>query len=170
VLPFAGNLIRGHVTKGMKFTEVQILAEQAGKAARLLAPRASSRSSQITATNNTRPGPWVAASSESSQCDPEMYQNRSARFPEAVIASAEFGAIPFDTGSNNSTPSSVSIPSRRWSSVAGPPVAEPAYAADLRNSSCYLYFDPGYFVLDCPLVGPEARRIAQTQRERKFTA
>jgi hypothetical protein len=116
----------------MKFTEVQILAEQAGKATRTLAPRASSRSSEITATNNIRPRLWVAASAESSQRDPEMYLDRSAGFPEAVIASAKFGAITYDTESNESTPSSMSVPSREWSKVAGTRVVEPAYAGDLR--------------------------------------
>jgi hypothetical protein len=98
--------------------------------------------------------------------------------PKALVAALEYpygGEFPehSDSISTSFGPSAVSIPSRGWTSAAGsrcsaPAGVDAAYAVEFRPRSCHQCFDPSNFIMDCPLIGNETRKLAQEIRERKL--
>lgn len=180
LLPFASNTVRGHVSATMTFAEVQLLAEQAGKASRALAGVKTGTRSLNTITPNIRPRPIVAAAADSYRRDAELYSDRGSMqaMSDGLVATLEYpydGEVPehSDSISTSSGPSAVSIPSRGWTSIAGSRCSaktggEAANAVEFRPRSCHLCFDPSHFLMDCPLLGNEARQLAQERREHKF--
>jgi hypothetical protein len=180
LLPFASNTVRGHVSATMTFAEVQLLAEQAGKASRALAGVKAGIRPLNAGLSSVRPRPIVAAAADSYRRDAEMYSDRGPvqAIPEGLVATLEYpydGEVPehSDSISTSSGPSAVSIPSRGWTSVAGsrctaPAGVDAANAVDFRPRSCHLCFDPSHFIMDCPLIGNETRKLAQESRESKL--
>jgi hypothetical protein len=78
-----------------------------------------------------------------------------------------------DSISTSSGPSVLSIPFRGWTSVAGSRCSAPAgidaaNAVDSRPRICHLCFDPSNFIMECPLIGNETRKLAQESRESKL--
>jgi hypothetical protein len=65
-------------------------------------------------------------------------------------------------------PSSISVPTRGWMSTAGSGHEEAAFALDTRGRSCHLCYNPGHLLMDCPLLGAEAKHAAQKQRDQKI--
>jgi hypothetical protein len=59
--------------------------------------------------------------------------------------------------------SEMSIPSRGWTSYAGPGQEEPVLAIG-EHRSCYLCFSPDRFIGSCPQLTPEQRAIVQLNR------
>jgi hypothetical protein len=98
--------------------------------------------------------------------------------PESLVVALEYpcgGEVPEHSDSifTSSDPSAVSISSRGWTSVAGSRCTAPvgvdgANAVDFRPRSCHLCFDPSHFIMDCPLIGNETRKLAQESRESKL--
>ena len=171
---FASNMVRGQVTPTMTFAEVQLLAEQAGTASRAL-----SASTRVTSRGN--PGVTLmrrstpAAFAEYPRPGTDSYSDQSHSFPHSgdLVAMTD---KPRDTEIQSeaprapSPPSSISAPSREWISAASsfnadPTLREATLAAEYRNRSCHLCFNPYQFLMDCPLLGNDVRQLAQRQRE-----
>ena len=163
LLPFAANIVGAQVTKDMTFTQVQNLAVRAGRAARTLVPRGASKIPGSTNPSG-RIRPTIAASTE--------VDTRELFPPSEVVAAAiaHSDLDREDTGSSLSFQSSVSVPSRGWSSVAGTPMGEPIHAVERRYLSCHLCYDPSHLIADCPLLGPEVQKIAQNKRDERVAA
>jgi hypothetical protein len=174
--PYASNTVRGQVTPTMTFAEVQILAEQAGNAGRALtSPTRASirlpttgltplRSKPIVAASALSPNPSWGISSEHGMLSPSPQVVATTGYDSNQENHSEVSV----EGSAASQPSSLSAPTRGWASTTGSVQLDTALAVDARGRSCHLCFDPNHFLMDCPLLGSEAKLAAQQQRDQKF--
>jgi hypothetical protein len=99
LLPFASNTLRGHVSATMTFAEVQLLAEQAGRASRALAGVKAGSRPLNAGISSVRPRPIVAAAADFYRRDAEMYSDRGPvqAMPEGLVAALEYphgGEVP----------------------------------------------------------------------------
>jgi hypothetical protein len=180
--PFASNTIRGQITTKMTFAEVQLLAEQAGNASRAIekAQKPTPRSGNV-GLSPIRVRPVLSAVAGSYRRDPEMYNDGGlAVAPEQAVFTVDH--LPLDAGSSWGPPpsdsSDISVPTRGWASAAGsmqsrhtgdPTPLDAVWALEPKPRSCHLCFEVGHFLMECPLLGPEAKLAAQTRREAKFS-
>jgi hypothetical protein len=116
----------------------------------------------------------VAASLYSSPCGGESTRTNTFPGERLVAAVAEDhwdpDGYPSRTGSESplSNASSISVPTGGWVSTGGSLLEEAAVVAGGKNMSCYLCFNSSHLLMECPLLGIEARQAAQRQRELKF--
>jgi hypothetical protein len=181
LLPYARNTVRGQMLPTMTFAEVQVLAEQAGHAGRALnSPAKASPRTGSPGFQALRSRPVVAATAGSFHRDAEMYADRGSpiAYPEELVAATDYprdaeGMSDHSEGrSMSSIPSTVSAPSRDWVSASASPHSvlapkESANAVEYRSRGCHLCFNPLHFLMDCPLLPPESRHLAQQQRDQK---
>jgi hypothetical protein len=90
--------------------------------------------------------------------------------------------LPLDGGSSWRPPpsdsSDISVPTRGWASAAGSIQShhtgyhtplDAVWALEPKQRSCHLCFEVGQFLMECPLLGSEAKRTAQTSRAENFS-
>jgi hypothetical protein len=171
--PYAGKTVRSHLTPTMTFAELRVLAEDLGAAGRSLTNPGRSRWLMPT-TSGGRTKPLVAASLDSSPYGGESTRTNTIPGERLVAAVAEDhwdpDGYPPRTGSDSplSNASSISVPTRGWVSTGGSLLEEAAIVAGGRNMSCHLCLNSSHLLMECPLLGIEARQAAQRQRELKF--
>jgi hypothetical protein len=99
--------------------------------------------------------------------------------PEQAVFTVDH--LPLDGGSSWGPPpsdsSDISVPTRGWASAAGSIQSrhtgdhtplDAVWALEPKQRSCHLCFEVGHFLMECHLLGPEAKLAAQTRREAKF--
>jgi hypothetical protein len=93
---------------------------------------------------------------------------------QAVVAPVDYAPLREDhsdisaTESATSVPSSIFVPTWGWMSANESVYEEAALALDTRGRSCHLCYNTGHFLMDCPLIGAEAKEAAQKQRDQKI--
>jgi hypothetical protein len=177
-----------HLTPGMTFETVQRLAHNLGvylRQAVAQPPAASAVSRQPSGVKSLLPRPGsvlVMESQESSSIGvPPSYQEKGG-YPEleanmaaATAANGHLwsppGTQPFcrETDPRSSSPSVVSIPARAWASPGGSVVSEPPIRPRVGNPPrtgiskpplCFLCYEAGHFLADCPRLSSTLQRAA----------
>jgi hypothetical protein len=160
--PYTANTIRGHVTAKTRFTQVRNLAVQAGAAGREagVTNRGGGRL-PVPGLLPVRSKPLVSASVDSPPSSTISHGYYPYGEEGMVPVAATADSARERTPSESSAPlSDASFPSRGWVSVADPVPAYSAIAALLDSRGCHLCFEKGHFLLDCPLLGAEAKNAA----------
>jgi hypothetical protein len=178
LLPYASNMVRGRVTTTMTFAEVQILAEQVGEAGRALSTM--SRATIRVGTPGVIPiRPRVSSAlSVSTDISPDSGDPlRAAR--SMLVATADMNphgyGPPWGGGQDTSRSvmsdtTSMSAPTRGWASMAGSLQEEEALAMEVRNRNCHICFNPGHFLMECPLMDEATRSAIQQHRAQRFNS
>jgi hypothetical protein len=85
--------------------------------------------------------------------------------PSALVAATDYAAHSEQGSELSAVGSDTSFPTRGWTSAAGSVHDEAVLAMNERTRNCYLCLRPGQFLMECPLLGSDAKHAAQRQRE-----
>jgi hypothetical protein len=165
--PFAAHTVRSRIQDDMTFAQVQQEAEDAGLAGRALfalnGPIAGAR------MNPTRVPPAKPRATVASLSEPYFSSDAPSWNDYATAATQPFEAAVADCAPGNASyaGSDLSAPTRGWASVAGSAAEEPVdvMAVSSHSRGCFLCFEPGHFLQECPQLTPEQRALAQRNRE-----
>jgi hypothetical protein len=179
-----------HLTPGMKFETVQRLAHNLGISLRQaiaqpVAPSVVNR--HPLGVKLLIPRPWSVLAVESPESssvgvppsEDGGYPDMEARVAAAHAVNGYSWSLPGaqsswkQTNPRSSSPSVVSIPTRGWASPGGSVVSEPFFRPRVGNpprtgiskpSICFLCYEVGHFLADCPRLSGTLQREAAENR------
>jgi hypothetical protein len=165
--PFAAHSIRSRITDDMNFAKVQQEAEDIGLVGRAVASRPLVHMSRAMPLGSpvACPRAPVATAESYVSSDAIGYDEYLTPTTHPVMTAATKSSTePFPMRLVSDGGSDVSVPTGGWASAAGSAFEEPVMAAGDRTRTCYMCFSPDHYILGCPQLTSQHKKMAHQKR------